>query len=281
MNLSQPPSRWLPASVLFGLASIGANLWLVFGWRGQVILDETSISFAIYQGLIFGQLATAAGWLVFGQRPALVRLSGGLLLIGLLGWPLAQVGSVITARPFFVAGIYLALNAIWMAGLRVTCGVRVSRANGVATGVNLAAHNLQFSLGSAMAWLTGFCLFFGLARQTEIEFTEMTKIVVYLIPFVFTAFVGSGVVCSGNAVIWRKIATMAVCPFVAGLVGTGFFPGTRGMAVFAIAAVVELLYIAVAWKLCYLAGYRLRRSTAANMSSSREPGPQTMPPSPT
>ena len=253
MNPSK--SRSVQLGVLFVLASALVDVWLACCLQRQVVLNEASFVFAVYLGLIFGQLAIGGGWLVYGPRHALARLPAGLMLVWLLAWPIAHAGQTLTARPFFVVGIYVAIVSLCLAGFRVARYTWISVGDNSLARLNDSAH-LQFSLASVAAWMTGICLFLGLAGQTGVDSSELTNAVVYLSPFVFTALVCWSSLRCGGTLTWR-IMLLLVCPVVAGLVGTGVLPGVHGTVTFAIAATVELSYIGLACMLLYSAGYRL------------------------
>ena len=79
--MSVTPMKTFFLGLIFLLASTLLNIWLGGCLQRQVVLNERSLEFSIYLGLIFGQLALGAVWLVYGRWHVLVRLPTSLALV--------------------------------------------------------------------------------------------------------------------------------------------------------------------------------------------------------
>ena len=233
--------------LIFLLASTLLNIWLGGCLQRQVVLNERSLEFSIYLGLIFGQLALGAVWLVYGRWHVLVRLPTSLALVWLLVGPIVHSEHAMIARPFFVGGIYLACVSLILTSFRASRYVMILNNENPSCHVNDLTGHLQFSLGSLIAGITATCLFCGLARQIGVDRSELTNVAIYLLPFIFTAFLCWSGICAAGSLVRRVLMPLAICPVVAGLVGMSCFPGVHGMATFTIASIVECFYLAGAW----------------------------------
>jgi len=176
-----------------------------------------------FVGLCLGQIAVVSAWLVFGRLHFLVRLSGTLITIGCLSYPIAErtkpaPAEMMAALAMFVVAIGTPAAILRIRG--VTIGSPKMPANSVTP-----ERRWQFSIAALFVAMTSLGLILSSARLAKLPWESAGRIVAYCIGFTLVATV------SLTAMRWRDrwTARLVACLLFAVLVGYGLAQVEKGL----------------------------------------------------
>lgn len=221
-----------------------------------VLLDESSPAFVLYQGLVLGQLAVLAAWIVYGKGISVYRLFIALVAVWSLSYPIGHDVDRVATRAFFVLGFYLAMVAIPLASVRL-CGFTLVDDTDQHS-VRDVPGGPQYSLSSILAWMTALCALLGIGPSVGLTWGAVPEMMIYLLPFVFTALTAHWCVFCCRRWPLRIGLPLGACPAISAATGAGILPGF-GAWPFAMASLVEAISVSLAAYSFMIVGIRFVR----------------------
>lgn len=211
------------------------------------------------KGLVLGfsmaQLALLALWLVFGRWNFLVRV---LIVLAVASF-VADINASVTRS--IDLDQWLGVNSLL--GFAVATPLVVLRLLGlrwvdpsapaVAEPTDLRARQRQFSLGTLLVWITGFCVVLGGMRGVGFPWEFALHVIVHCIGFAVIALVSLGAVFSARQVTVRLVAVAVASPMIGWLMG---LLGSEPMLLALICA-VEMLGMTFGAAVLRMSGLRL------------------------